>query len=87
MRIRTLTANILLPASIGIATIAAWFWVTGSTVIPIPTVVGLAFCAAGAAAVAEWLGRHIVHVVRRRTRPSRHRRAQARPNPKTRKAT
>lgn len=73
MRPRTLAANILLPACIAVATVVAWFWATGSTAMNLPTVAGLALAAAGLSVVAEWLARHTVHAIRRRTRPARHR--------------
>lgn len=72
MRPRTLAANILLPASIAVAIVAAWIWATGSFCPSIPSVVGLALAAGGASVLAEWLIRHTMHVIRRRTRPSRH---------------
>lgn len=75
MRLRTLVANILLPAVVAITVLAGWVWVTGSTDIPVPTVIGLALAAAGVAAGVEWLFTHAQHVWRRRTRPARHRKA------------
>lgn len=85
MRPRTLAANILLPASIAVATITTWFWATGSTTMSIPTVAGLALAAAGLSVLAEWAIRQTAHAWRRRTRAAQ-RRAHARPNPNTRKA-
>jgi hypothetical protein len=85
VRIRTLTLNIFLPTCIALTIVAAWIWATGSFAVSIPNVVGLALAAGGASAVTEWLIRQAVYARRRRGRPSRHR-AQAHPNPKTRKA-
>lgn len=87
MRIRTLAANILMPSGIGIAVAVTWFLATGDVTPPGLTLVGLGFIAAGLAAGAEWATQCVMRARRRRTRsgPSRHR-AQARPNPKTRKA-
>ena len=73
MRIRTLAVNILLPASIAVAIVAAWIWTTGSFRVSAPTAVGLALTAAGVAAIAEPLLRSAVKAVRRRSRPARHR--------------
>ena len=73
MRIRTITANILLPTGIALATAIGWVWATGDPTPPVLTVVGLALFAAGLAAVADWTGRQAVHAYRRRSRPSRHR--------------
>ena len=75
MRIRTLTANLLLPASIAIVIVAAWIWGTGTFNVSIPNVAGLALAAGGASAVTEWLIRQAVYARRRRGRPSRHRKA------------
>jgi hypothetical protein len=70
-----LVVNILLSASIAIAIVAGWIWATGSFVVSIPAVAGLAVAAAGASVAADWLIRHTVHALRRRTRPPRHRRS------------
>jgi hypothetical protein len=75
VRIRTLTANLLLPASIAIVIVAAWIWGTGTFNVSIPNVAGLALAAGGASAVTEWLIRQAVYARRRRGRPSRHRKA------------
>ena len=81
MRLRTLAANILLPAVIAIAIVAAWVWWTGSVPKSIPAVIGLALAAGAIAHLVEVA----VHRLRiRRARPQR--RTHARPHPKTRKA-
>lgn len=73
MRIRTLAANILLPTGIGIATAVTWFLATGDVTPPVLTLVGLGFVAAGLAAGAEWTTQWVMRALRRRGRPSRHR--------------
>lgn len=75
MRIRTLAANILLPAGIAIAIVAAWVWWTGSATMSIPVVIGLALAAAGASVAAERLIEQAQRAWRRRIRPARHRKA------------
>lgn len=77
MRIRTLTANILLPAGIALATVGVWFWATGDFTPSVLTLAGLALGAAGLATVVEWAARHTVHALRRNGRPSRHRKHAA----------
>lgn len=85
MRFRTLAANILLPAGIAIAIVAAWVWWTGSASMPIPAVVGLALAAGGVSVVAERLLELTMRRRHARPGPARHR-AHTRPHPKTRKA-
>lgn len=75
MRLRTLAANILLPAGIAIAIVAAWVWWTGSATMSIPVVIGLAVAAAGVSVVAERLIEQAQQAWRSRTRPARHRKA------------
>ena len=83
MRIRTVAANILLPAVIAIAIVAAWVWWTGSATMSIPAVIGLALTAGAIAHLVE----EAVHRLRvRRSRPRPRRGTHARPRPKTRKA-
>lgn len=77
MRIRTLASNILLPSGIALATACAWFWATGDFTPPVLAVVGLAVFAAGLAAGVDWAYRQVVHALRRRQRPSRHRKPAA----------
>ena len=86
MRLRSLAANILLPAGIAIAIVAVWVWWTGSATMSIPTVVGLALVAVGVSVVAERLLEAVMRRRHARPGPSRHR-AHARPRPKTRKVT
>lgn len=73
MHLRALAANILLPSGIALATALVWFWATGDYTPPVRTVVGLALLSAGLAAGADWAGRQVVYALRRRGRPSRHR--------------
>ena len=87
MRIRTLAANILLPTGIALAVVASWIWMIGDFRPSTQAAVGLGLTAAGLAAIAEWLTRHIAYAVTRRSRPARHRRVQNHPNPEPRKAT
>lgn len=76
MRLQTLAANILLPTVVAITILALWVWVTGSTAMSIPTVIGLAIAAGAIASLVE----KAVHRARvRRGRPQR--RAHARPQP------
>lgn len=75
MRLRTLAVNILLPAGIAIAIVAAWVWWTGSATMSIPAVIGLAVAAAGVSVVAERLVEQARLAWRRRARPARHRKA------------
>lgn len=86
MRLRTLAANILLPAGIAIAIVAAWVWWTGSVPKSIPAVIGLALTAGAIAHLVEGAV-HRLRVRRARVRRARpRRRTHARPHPKTRKA-
>lgn len=73
MRLRTLAANILLPAGIAIAIVAAWVWWTGSATMSIPVVIGLALVAGGVSVAAERLLEVAVRRQHARPGPARHR--------------
>ena len=80
MRIRTLASNILLPSGIGLAVAVTWFVATGDVTPPLLTVVGLALFAGGLGAGSQWAAERVTRALRRRGRPSRHRKpAPSRP--------